>query len=183
MNLEQLRDDCARKQKKGIHFIIGSVIIWVAVFIIHSTSMDIDSKNLFTFCATAPLMPIAYMVSRILKIDFTHKENPLTSLGLLFSVNQVLYLLIAMWVMNQQPEKLVMVLAMIFGAHLLPYSWLYKSISYRVLSVIITLAAMILGILFDSSVVAMVMIAIEVVFVILLILEIRAMGKVVVTEV
>lgn len=183
MNLEQLRDDCARKQKKGIHFIIGSVIIWVAVFIIHSTSMDIDSKNLFTFCATAPLMPIAYMVSRILKIDFTHKENPLTSLGLLFSVNQVLYLLIAMWVMNQQPEKLVMVLAMIFGAHLLPYSWLYKSISYRVLSVIITIAAMILGILFDSSVVAMVMIAIEVVFVILLILEIRAMGKVVVAEV
>lgn len=177
MNLEQLRDDCARKQKKGIHFIIGSVIIWVAVFIIHSSSLDIDSKNLFTFCATAPLMPIAFIVSKVLKIDFTHKENPLTNLGLIFSVNQILYLLIAMWVMNQQPENLVMVLAMIFGAHLLPYSWLYKSMSYRVLSVFITIVAMILGILFDSSVVAIAMIGIETIFVVLLIVEIRFMGE------
>lgn len=173
MNIDQLREDSARKQKKGIHFIIGSVIIWVAVFLIHSTAMDIDSKNLFTFCATAPLMPIAYFISKILKIDFTQKDNPLTSLGLLFSANQMLYLLIAMWVMNQQPEKLVMVLAMIFGAHLLPYSWLYKSITYRVLSVVITIGCLIVGILFEPKIVALVMVITEIIFVIALVIELR----------
>jgi len=42
-------------------------------------------------------------------------------LGVLFSVNQLLYLLIAMWIYPTVPEEMVMVLAMIFGAHLLPY--------------------------------------------------------------
>ena len=55
------------------------------------------------------------------------KDNPLTALGILFSVNQMLYLLIAMWVYAAVPEKFVIVLAMIFGAHLLPYGWLYRS--------------------------------------------------------
>lgn len=41
-------------------------------------------KNLFTFCCTAPLMPLAYMISKVIKVDFTNKENPLTNLGVLF---------------------------------------------------------------------------------------------------
>jgi hypothetical protein len=34
-NLEELRLDCAVKQKKGLHFIIASVVIWSAVFAVH----------------------------------------------------------------------------------------------------------------------------------------------------
>ena len=77
-------------------------------------------------------MPLAYFVSKLIKVDFQNKGNPLTNLGILFSVNQILYLLIAMWVYGTVPEKMLMVIAMIFGAHLLPYGWLYKSKVYRV---------------------------------------------------
>ena len=28
MNLEQLKKDCIKKQKKGIHFILASIVIW-----------------------------------------------------------------------------------------------------------------------------------------------------------
>jgi hypothetical protein len=93
--IDRLRDDCCVKQKKGLHFIVASVFIWSAVLLIHSSSLPIESKNLFTFCCSAPLMPLAYMISKIIKVDFQNKSNPLTSLGIIFSVGQMPYLLIA----------------------------------------------------------------------------------------
>jgi len=63
-----------------------------------------------TFCITAPLVPLAYMISKIIKAEFSAKDNPLNSLGILFSMNQFLYLLIAMWVYPTVPGKMVMVI-------------------------------------------------------------------------
>lgn len=172
-NLDELRLDSAAKQKKGLHFILASVIIWGAVLAVHLTELPISTKNLLTFCFTAPLVPLAFMISKLIKVDFTNKDNPLTNLGILFSVNQMLYLLIAMWIFNALPDKMVMVLAMIFGAHLLPYGWLYKSTSYMVLSVVIPIAALVVGINFPPAFVAGFMIVVEIVFSLLLIIEIR----------
>ena len=165
--------DCATKQKKGLHFILASIIIWSAVLLIHLTSLPILTKNFLTFCFTAPLMPIAYLISRIIKVDFTNKGNPLTNLGVLFSLNQILYLLIAMWVYPTIPEKMVMVIGMIFGAHLLPYSWLYKSRSYLAMSVIIPISILALGNSFPAYVVAGIMILFEIVFSLLLFSEVK----------
>jgi len=173
MSLEEMRLDSALKQKKGLHFILASVIIWSAVMVIHLTGMPILTKNLFTFFVTAPLMPLAYVISKIIKVDFTNKGNPLTNLGVLFSVNQMLYLLIAMWVYPTVPDKMVMVLAMIFGAHLLPYGWLYKSRSYYALSVLIPIVILIVGLNFQPYIVAGVMIVFEIIFSVLLIVEVR----------
>ena len=172
-NLDELRNDCALKQKRGIHFIIASVMIWAGITAVHLSPMNIMAKNLFTFCLSAPLMPIAFAVSKMLKIDFQNKSNPLTSLGILFSVNQIVYLLIAMWVYNAVPEKMLMVYAMIFGAHLMPYSWLYRSPSYMVLSVLVPIFALILGLSFPPYVLAAGMWVVEVLFVLLLAVENR----------
>lgn len=172
MDLAEMRLDCAVKQKKGLHFILASVIIWSAIFFVHLTSLPILSKNLLTFCFTAPLMPIAYMISRTIKVDFMNKDNPLTNLGVLFSLNQMIYLLIAMWVYPTVPEKLVMVLAMIFGAHLLPYSWLYKSKSYMVFSIIIPVIVLFVGVNFPPYIVAGLMIVFQIIFSLLLLSEV-----------
>lgn len=173
MNLEELRADCAIKQKKGLHIILASVIIWILVLCVHLTSLPILTKNLFTFCCTAPLLPISFLISKFLKIDFQNKDNPLTALGVLFSVNQILYLLIAMWIYPTVPEKMLMVIAVIFGAHLMPYSWLYKSKSYFVLSIIIPVVALAVGLKFEPYILAIVMIGFEVLFSILLSCEVK----------
>jgi len=176
MNLDEMRLDSAIKQKKGLHFILASVVIWTGVLVIHLTTLPILTKNLLTFCFTAPLVPLAFLISKLIKVDFSNKENPLTNLGILFSVNQMLYLLIAMWIYNAMPEKMVMVLAMIFGAHLLPYGWLYKSKSYMGLSVIIPIAALIVGLNFAPSVVAAMMVVVEIVFSLLLFIEVKKLS-------
>ena len=177
MNLEELRLDCAIKQKKGLHFILASIVIWCAVLIVQLMDLPTLTKNLFTFCCTAPLVPLAFSISKIIKVDFQNKRNPLTNLGILFSINQILYLLIAMWVYPTIPEKMLMVIAMIFGAHLLPFGWLYKSKTYMVLSVVITIAALIVGLNFEPYILAVMMIGIEMIFSVCLWAETKALAR------
>lgn len=171
MNLEELRLDCAIKQKKGLHFILASIVIWGAVLIIHATSIPILTKNLLTFCFTAPLMPLAFLISKIIKVDFQNKKNPLTNLGILFSANQMLYLLIAMWIYPKLPEKMLMIIAIIFGAHLLPYGWLYKSKSYITFAILVPILSLIVGINFEPYILAAMMMIIEILFSICLVVE------------
>ena len=171
MNVEELRIDCAKKQKKGLHFILASVIIWCAILAVHLSDLPILTKNLITFCCTAPLLPLAFFISKFLRIDFQNKKNPLTNLGIIFSVNQILYLLIAMWIYPTIPEKMLMVIAIVFGAHLMPFSWLYKSKTYMVLSVLIPISALIVGLSFAPYVLALMMVLFEITFSVLLAVE------------
>lgn len=173
MSIKEMKLDCQIKQKKGIHFILASVLIWIAVFFIQISSLEQLTKNLLTFCCTAPLMPLAFFISKIIKVDFQNKENPLTNLGIVLSANQILYLVIAMWIYPTIPDKMLMVIAIIFGAHLLPYGWLYDSKSYYSLSVIVTILALIVGLNFKPFVLAGMMIVIEFIFSALLYFEIR----------
>lgn len=172
---EALRLQCAVSQRKGLHFILTSVLIWTIILVIHLSSLPIYSKNLFTFCASSLLVPIAFMISKLIKAQFSDKINPMNQLGFLLTMNQFLYLLIAMWVYAAQPEKLVMVLAIIFGAHLLPFGWLYASRSYYVFSVLVAFVMLIIGNLFEPYVVAMTMIGIEIAFSVSLSLEVKSM--------
>lgn len=164
MELNELIKDCARRQKKGLHFILTSILIWAMICAVHLTDMPINLKNLITFCCSAVLLPMAWMLSKVLKIDFEGKGNPLTKAGILFSINQMLYILIVMWVYAAVPEKMVMVYAMVFGAHLMPFSWLYDSRSYMVFSVVVPILSLIVGLIYPPAVLAALMIVIEAVF-------------------
>lgn len=169
--LQELRTDNILKQRRGLHFIIASVFVWAGILIVHISPLPILMKNLITLFCSAPLVPLAYMISKLLKIDFQNKENPLSGLGLLFALNQMLYILIAMWIYAAVPEKMLMVYAMIFGAHLLPYGWLYQSKSYYILSVVIPFAALLSGLYCSAAAVAIYMLITEIVFCFCLIAE------------
>ena len=173
--LNELRRDCAKQQKKGLHFILASIFIWAAVWIVHLTALPIETKNLLTFCVACPLLPLAWGISKLIHVDFQGKGNPLTSLGLLFSVNQILYILIAMWVFSAVPEKMLMVYAMIFGAHLLPYSWVYQSKSYMLMSILVPILALVVGLMAQPHVLAGIMFGLEIAFSIALVVENKAL--------
>ena len=168
MELIELQQDCARRQKKGLHFILSSVVIWGLILGAHLTHFGIETKNIITFCCSAILFPLALGLAKALKIDFRGKGNPLTKAGILFSVNQMLYILIAMWVFAAVPEKMLMVYAMIFGAHLMPFSWLYQSRSYLVLSIVIPILSLAVGLMFPPFILAAVMVFVEGLFAFLL---------------
>lgn len=82
----------------------------------------------------------------------------------------------SMWVYPTVPDKMVMVLAIIFGAHLLPFGWLYQSKAYLVMSVLISLTTLIIGIMFSAVVVSIVMILFEIIFSIWLMIENKSLN-------
>lgn len=173
MNLDELRNDIAVKQKKGLPFICASVVIWLLILIVILLDLPQYTENLLIFCCSCPLMPIALVIGKVLKVDIFDKSNPLGNVGFLFTCNQFLYLLIVMWVFRAVPDKMVMVYAMVFGAHLLPYSWLYKSVSDRVFAIVLPIAALIIGCMFSAVFVAFTLFAAECIFVMALFAELR----------
>lgn len=172
-DLEALRNDIVIRQKKGLPFIGASVAIWLFILIVIMLDLPQDKENLFVFCCSCPLLPISWMIGKVLKVDIFDKSNPLGNVGFLFTCNQLLYLLIVMWVFSAVPDKMVMVYAMVFGAHLLPYSWLYKSLSYRIFSIAIPIVSLAIGCNFSAFSVAVAMLMIAVVFVVVLHAEVR----------
>ena len=118
-------------------------------------------------------MPLAMIFGKIVKVDLFSKKNPLSNAGLLFTMNQMLYILIVMWVFSAVPEKMVMVFAMVFGAHLLPYAWLYLSKAYIIFAVAIPVISLIFGVIFNATVVALSVCLCEVVFLLILVYEVK----------
>lgn len=163
-SLEKLREDLSIKQKSGLPFIIASVVIWTLILIICSLNLKISVRNMLVFCCSCPLMPIAMLSGKLLKIDIFDKENPLGKLGFLFTLNQMIYLLIVMWAFAAYPEKMVMIYAMVFGAHLLPYSWLYKEKFYLIAAIVLPIAALILEHLFSTQIMTIFMVVFEFIF-------------------
>ena len=172
-DLETLRNEIVIKQKKGLPFIGASVVIWLLILIVIILDLPQDKENLLVFCCSCPLLPISWIIGKVIKVDIFDKSNPLGNVGFLFTCNQFLYLLIVMWVFSAVPDKMVMVYAMVFGAHLLPYSWLYKSLSYRIFSIAIPIVSLIIGCIFSAFSVAVTMLIIEIIFVIALFIEIH----------
>lgn len=162
--LEELRDDIANKQKSGLPFIMASVIIWIMISLVTGLDTNITLKNTIVFCCSCPLMPLACFFGKMLNVNIFDKSNPLGKLGITFTMNQMLYLLIVMWLFNASPENMVMVYAIVFGAHLLPYSWLYKTRTYLVAAILIPFIALYTGINYGSHTVALALVACEIVF-------------------
>lgn len=176
MQLDDLRRDCALKQKKGLPFIAASVAVWCGVLAVQLSGAPPLSKNLYTFCCTAMMGFLPFMLGKAMKADMrVSGDNPLGKLGLLFTVNQALYILIALWVYAAVPDKLVMVLAIIFGAHLMPFGWLYMSRAYTVFSVLVSVAGLGVGLAFAPYVLAAMMILVEAAFSICLWREVKAL--------
>ena len=88
--LQKLRKDVAEKQKKGLHFIVASVFMWMAISYIYTSPMPVTTQNLYTFFCSSLLVPLAYFISKLIGVDFQNKDNPLSDLGLLFTINQIL---------------------------------------------------------------------------------------------
>lgn len=173
MSLDALRQDISIQQKKGLPFIIASAIIWILITIVSALDLPIMTKNIFVFCCACPMVPLAWLAGKKLKVDIFSKQNPLGQLGFLFTMNQMLYLLIVMWVFNAVPEKMVMVYAMVFGAHLLPYSWLYQSNAYKIFAIAIPIISLVVGNLFNGFVLAATLSVLEILFVLILFKELE----------
>ena len=161
-------------QKKGLPFMMASVIVWGAILAVQYLVPGLTERNFSTFCCSCLLMPLAIMFSRMLGTNIRDKSgNPLSKLGFRLTLTQMLYILIVMWAYAEAPEKMVMIYAMVFAAHLFPFAWLYDSKAYFFLSLIETVGALLVGIYWGSVYLTIFMMIMQVIMVVMLFIEVN----------
>ena len=177
-NYRELKTEAMILQKKGLPFMMASVVIWTAVTIVRTLPVDVMTKNLYTFYCPGLMIPCVLIFSLMIGArPFLKRKNPFNKLGLLNTMNQMLYLLIVMWAFSQKPEAMLMLFAMVFGAHLLPFAWLYESKTYLVTSIVTTFGSMILSIFVPELYVGLFMIVCQTVMCILLLMECKKLDR------
>ena len=169
-----MKNEASVLQKKGAPFMMASVVIWTLVTIVRMIPADIMTKNLYTFYCPGLLLPCVFLFSKLTGAHvFKNRNNPFNKLGFLNTANQMLYLLIVMWAFNQKPDAMLMLFAMVFGAHLLPFSWLYDSKTYLVMSLVTTFGSMLISIFAGEVFIGPFMIVCQTVMSVLLLIECR----------
>lgn len=144
-NFDALRIELSIKAKNGIDFIIAASIIWLAIAYIWTFPYTPYNKSILTFIVGGLMLPLALLLSKLLKTVWTIKDNPLQPLGLWLNFAQLFYFPFLVFALIKIPDYFVMVYVIITGAHFFPYAWYYKISMYALFAGIISLGALLLG--------------------------------------
>lgn len=152
----------AVSQRCGAHFISASLLIWIFICVVNFLDMSQYYKNVLSLYSSALLVPLALLFSKIYKIKFSDKDNPLNSAGLIFALNQMIYLLVVILVWIVKPEQMITAYAIVVGAHFLPYSWLYDSVTYRIVAIAIPVLSLAFALLHITVFIPLIMIVFDI---------------------
>lgn len=143
--LNELRNELSVKAKNGIDFTLAASIIWIIISILWTLNFNAYYRSVFVFMAVAPLFPMALLFSKILNTNWKIANNPIQPLSIRLNLAQLFYFPFLLFTMAKMPDYFIMVYAIITGAHLFPFSWLYKTKWYSIFSGIIAIGALVLG--------------------------------------
>lgn len=151
MNVDELRFELAIKSKNGTAFLFAATIAWSIILVIYLLPIEISSKNILTLYVTGILFPLAILISKVIKADWKIDENPFSKLALFLNLAQLMYFPILFWSLAKSPSQMVVFFAIITGAHIFPYGWLYKSKAYTIMAPVISTTILLIGWNIDSS--------------------------------
>lgn len=173
-SLSELKKEARTTQKRGLPFIMASVVIWSLILLLQFWAKPVITINFYTFMCASLLIPLAFGFSKIVKADiFKKTNNPVSKLGFICTLNQMFYLCIVMWAFSKSPEAMMMIYGMVFGAHLFPYSWVYDSKAYCIFAIVDTLGVLLICNVFGNAAAAAFMVVMQTALSLLLMLETR----------
>lgn len=143
--LNELRYELSVKSKNGIDFTLAASIIWFLIVILWRLEFKPYDKAIFVFIAGGPMLPLAFLFSKLFKTNWKMKDNPLQPLGLWLNFAQIFYFPFLIFTMIKMPEYFIMTYAIITGGHLFPYAWFYKTNWYAIFAGIIVLGSLFIG--------------------------------------
>jgi len=145
VKLDELRNELSVKSKNGIDFTLAASIIWLVIVFLWRLEFKPYDKAAFVFIAGGPLLPLAFLFSKLLKTNWKNKDNPLQPLGIWLNFAQLFYFPFLVFTMIKMPEYFIMTYAIITGGHLFPYAWFYRTNWYAIFAAIIVLGSLYLG--------------------------------------
>lgn len=145
--LNNLRLELSLKAKNGVDFILSASVIWFGIAWVWTLQTSSYNKSVLTFIVGGLMLPMAFLLSKLLKTNWKVKDNPLQPLGLWLNFAQLFYFPFLVFILIKQPDYFVMTYAIITGAHFFPYAWYYNEKSYAILAGLISVGAMAMGII------------------------------------
>jgi len=142
---DKLRIELSVKLKNGLDFTLAASIIWLAIAFVWTLNAKPYDKSVLTFIVGSVMLPLALLISKIIKTTWTIKENPLQPLGLWLNFAQLFYFPFLVFTLIKSPGYFVMVYAIITGAHFFPYAWFYKTNLFAIFAGLISLGSLIMG--------------------------------------
>jgi hypothetical protein len=142
---DKLRIELSIKLKNGLDFTLAASIIWLAIGFVWTLNTKPYNKSILTFIVGSLMLPLALLISKIIKTTWTIKENPLQPLGLWLNFAQLFYFPFLVFTLIKSPDYFIMVYAIITGAHFFPYSWFYKTSLFAIFAGLISLASLAIG--------------------------------------
>lgn len=143
--LDELRNELSVKSKNGIDFTLAASMLWLIIAYLWTLKFKAYDRSIFVFMVGAPLLPMAFLFSKLLKTNWKITDNPLQPLGLWLNFAQLFYFPFLIFTMIKMPEFFIMVYAIITGAHLFPYAWFYKTKWYAIFSGVIVIGSLLIG--------------------------------------
>ncbi|MDO5616285.1 MAG: hypothetical protein Q4G16_08855 [Cruoricaptor ignavus] len=149
--LNELRNELSVKAKNGIDFTLAASLIWFAIAFIWNLESSAYNKSIFVFMIGAPLLPLAFLLSKVFKTNWKVEKNPLQPLGIWFNIAQLFYFPFLIFTMIKIPEYFIMTYSIITGAHFFLYSWFYNTKWYAIFGGLISLTSLILALNFTNE--------------------------------
>ena len=143
--IEQYRIQNSIEQKNGVDFTLSATLIWFVIGWIWTTDYPLFTRAIITFYVGFLTLPTAIGLSKIMKTNWSLKQNPLKVLGLWFNLAQLFYFPFLFFMLYKTPEFFVMGYAIITGAHFFLFSWYYKTMLYGLIGGIISLSALLIA--------------------------------------
>jgi len=146
-SLADVRADLSARTARGINAIVAGIGLWTLFTIL---GIVLRSEFVLALCyvfGSGLLFPLSLVVARWMRIDTFAKGNPLGPLAGVNGAVQILFIPLMLGAVFFIPTAVPWFLAVLVGAHFLPYAWLYSSRAYVVASVAIPVVAGLIGIL------------------------------------
>ncbi|MBP9925144.1 MAG: hypothetical protein KBF45_04080 [Cyclobacteriaceae bacterium] len=141
-DLDKLRLELSVKAKNGLDFVVSAIIIWSLISFIWTLSYSDYNKSVLTFIVGGPMLPLAFLLSKVFKTSWKVEGNPLEPLGLWLNFAQLFYFPMLVFVLIMKPEYFVLCYVIITGAHFFPYAWYYNTKAFAVMAGVISIGAM-----------------------------------------
>jgi len=143
--LDELRAHLARATGRGVSALGAGVGLWTVFAAVGALVPDATIRALVIVFGSGLLFPLSMLVARMLQLDYFAKGNPLGPLAGIVGAVQVLFIPLMVGATFTTPDAVPWYLAVLVGAHLLPYAWLYFSRTYLVTAIAIPVAAGVVG--------------------------------------
>ena len=130
MTIEESKRDLARRTRRGISNILAGVLLWTLFAVLGILLPPSPEKALIYLFGAGLLLPMGLGLGALLRFDMFAKGNPLTQLAGLLGGLQILFIPLMIGAYYASPQMVPWYLAVLVGAHFLPFSWLYESRGY-----------------------------------------------------